>query len=181
MTDLCTTQTAVRRLAVDAFLEQYYRPEKFAQSCNGCPFYGKVWSCPPGVPDTPAFFAGYSDIYLLGVQVTYTELAHRWRDVQAVQDQTYGLAKRALLETQLALEKQFPGARSIAAGRCERCTHCMRPSGCTCIWPERMRYSFSAFRIDLSRLADEQLGFPLQWSSGKLPAYHVALGALLVP
>lgn len=180
MNPLCNTRTAVRRMAVDAFLQRYYCPEKFAQSCNACPFYGQVWSCPPGVPDTSAFFAGYTDIYLLGVQVIYTDQARRWRDVQAVQDQTYGLAKRALLETQLALEAQFPGARAIAAGRCEQCIRCTRPSGRACLRPERMRYSFSAFRIDLSRMADEQLNFPLRWSADKLPDYHVALGALLV-
>lgn len=177
-------ETAVRRLDTRAFLQAYYRPAQLRNSCGQCPFYGKDWSCPPEVPKTEEFFAPFASVVLVGVKVVYDQL-HRdvakKYGVQAVQDQTYGVAKRCLNDALLALEGQADGAISIAAGRCERCTACARQDGKPCRKPNEMRYSFSAFEIALTDLAAEELGFPLQWSADELPAYNVAIAALLLP
>ena len=92
---------------------------------------------------------------------------------------TYGKAKRVLLESLLELEKSIPGSWSLAAGRGELCDRCSRVDGLPCRMPERLRYSCSGFGFDLTRIAREVLGLELIWSSQGLPAYNVAIAALL--
>ena len=97
----------------------------------------------------------------------------------AVRQETYGVAKKALLEALLALEERCPGSITVAAGRCEQCDDCTRPRGLPCRRPERMRYSFSAFGFDLTALAREQLDIDLLWADRGLPPYNAALAAFL--
>lgn len=184
-TSLYTAHCTVQTILVDEFLRRYYAPEKFADSCSGCPSYHKVWSCPPGLPDTAAFFQPFSRLLLIGVKVTYSDRLQKEAStpdrIDSLRAQSYGAVKKILLETQLGLERALPGSMSIAAGRCEQCECCTREQGLPCRRPERMRYSFSGFRIDLSALADEQLHMPLLWSADGLPPYNVAIAGLLLP
>lgn len=175
------TKIIVKTMTVQDFLKRYYQPEQLAQSCEGCPSFGKVWSCPSGVPDTERFFAPFSKIVLVGVQVYYDEVQRQaaFENADAVRAQSYEPAKRSLLEALLCLERHFKGAIAIAAGRCEQCPRCTREQGKPCCKPSRMRYSFSSFRIDLTGIAEQQLGIPLIWSNAGLPPYQVAIGALL--
>lgn len=177
------TKTAVKIMQIQDFLKRYYQPERLAQSCEVCPSFGKVWSCPAGVPDTERFFAPFSKIVLIGVQVYYDETqlaAAADGNADAVRAQSYEPAKRSLLEALFQLERRFKGAVAIAAGRCEQCQPCTRVQGKPCCKPARMRYSFSAFRMDLMGIAEQQLGMPLIWSKEALPPYQVAIGALLM-
>lgn len=177
------TKTAVRIMQIQDFLKRYYQPEQLAQSCEACPSFGKVWSCPSGVPDTERFFAPFSKIVLVGVQVYYEDAQRKAAadgNADAVRAQSYEPAKRSLLEALLQLEQHFKGAIAIAAGRCEQCEQCTREQGRPCCKPARMRYSFSAFRMDLTGIAEQQLGMPLVWSKEALPPYQVAIGALLL-
>ena len=52
-----TTQVKTAALPVARWLDAYCRPERFRDACQACPDYGKVWSCPPGVPDARTAFA----------------------------------------------------------------------------------------------------------------------------
>lgn len=177
------TKTAVKIMQIQDFLKRYYQPERLAQSCEACPSFGKVWSCPAGVPDTERFFAPFSKIVLIGVQVYYDEAqlaAAADGNADAVRAQSYEPAKRSLLEALFQLERRFKGAVAIAAGRCEQCQTCTRVQGKPCCKPARMRYSFSAFQMDLMGIAEQQLGMPLIWSKEALPPYQVAIGALLM-
>lgn len=176
------TKTAVRIMQVQEFLKCYYQPEQLAQSCAACPSFGKVWSCPPSVPETERFFAPFSRIVLVGVQVYYDDAQRQaaYGNADAVRAQSYEPAKRSLLEALLCLERHFKGTVAIAAGRCEQCAQCTREQGKPCCKPARMRYSFSGFRIDLTGIAAQQLGMPLVWSKEALPPYQVAIGALLL-
>ena len=128
------------------------------------------------------FFAPFSKIVLIGVQVYYDEAqlaAAADGNADAVRAQSYEPAKRSLLEALFQLERRFKGAVAIAAGRCEQCQTCTRVQGKPCCKPARMRYSFSAFQMDLMGIAEQQLGMPLIWSKEALPPYQVAIGALL--
>ena len=179
------TEVCVREISVQRLLDEYFDPVTFHACCCGCPDYKTRWSCPPGVPDTRAFFAPFSRGYLIGVKVIYSENQRRMsrhpQNLEPIRQATYGATKKVVHELQLQLESLIPGASSIAAGRCEQCAVCTRPSGQPCAKPERMRYSFSAFRFDLGRIAEEELQMPLLWSSDGLPEYNVAIAALLVP
>ncbi len=179
------TEVCVREVAVGELLDRYYDPVTFHACCRGCPEHHMRWSCPPGVPETREFFAPYSRAYLVGVKVSYSEeqryLSRRPQDLERIRQKTYGQVKLAVHDLLLGLEKFIPGAMTIAAGRCEQCAECTRPKGLPCAKPERMRYSFSAFRCDLGRMARDELGMPLIWNADELPAYNVVLAALLVP
>ena len=179
------TEVAVREISVSQLLDTYYDPVTFHMCCSGCPEYQKRWSCPPHMPDTRECFAGFSKAYLIGVKVIYSELCRRESRqpgrLEAVRERTYGAVKKTLLELQLQLEGQYPGASSIAAGRCEQCETCTRAQGKLCRKPHRMRYSFSAFCFDLGRIAERELNMPLKWCSDGLPEYNVAIAALLIP
>ena len=182
---LYTTSCAVQAMPVAEFLRRYPAPEKFRDSCSGCPSYHKVWSCPPGLPGTAAFFQPFSRIVLIGGKVMYADALQKEARISGRTDRlradSYGAVKKVLLETQLGLERALPGSLAIAAGRCEQCARCAREDGLPCRRPERLRCSFSVFQVDLGAIAEEQLHMPLLWQADGLPPYNVAIGALLLP
>ena len=180
-----TTQVETATLPVSRWLSEYRFPARFRDACKACPDYGRVWSCPPGVPEAEAFFSPFSDVTLIAVRVIYSEETRRAaaspEETEQLRKRCYGTVKKQLLATQLALEKQFPGTLSIAAGRCEQCERCTRPEGAPCRMPDRLRYSFSAFGFDLGKLALEQLSIRLLWSMEGLPEYDTAMAAFFAP
>ncbi|NCB64014.1 MAG: hypothetical protein EOM52_10485 [Clostridia bacterium] len=177
------TQVTVKSIPVSRWMERYHTPEKFVGACEACPDYGRVWSCPPGVPEARGYFSPYQTAYLIGVKVVYDAetraAALDGARTDEVRQATYGRVKRLLMETLLALESAFPGSVTVAAGRCELCERCTRPDALPCRTPERRRYSFSAFGFDLGRIAEEELGLKLLWSGQRLPEYNVAIAAFL--
>lgn len=176
-------EVKVVTLPVRKWMEQYCHPERFAGACEACPDYGRVWSCPPGLRSAEEIFAPFSRVHIIGVKVVYREetraAATTAEKADRLRAATYGKVKRVLLESLLELEKSLPGSWSIAAGRCELCQRCTRMDGLPCRMPERVRYSFSGFGFDLMRMAEEVLGMELLWSAEGLPAYNVAVAALL--
>lgn len=141
-----TTQVETATLPVSRWLSEYRFPARFRDACKACPDYGRVWSCPPGVPEAEAFFSPFSDVTLIAVRVIYSEETRRAaaspEETEQLRKRCYGTVKKQLLATQLALEKQFPGTLSIAAGRCEQCERCTRPEGAPCRMPDRCAIPF---------------------------------------
>lgn len=179
-----TTEVRVRSLPVGDWLDGYCFPGKFLDACKACPDYGRVWSCPPGVPETRDLLGGFRTVHVIGVKVCYGAQARARALVspaaaEIVRQETYGVVKRALLETLLGLERLCPGSATVAAGRCEQCDVCTRVQGLPCRRMERMRYSFSAFGFDLTAMAKDLLDVELLWASQGLPEYNVALAAFL--
>ena len=178
-----TTQVKTAVLPVSRWLADYCEPERFRDACASCPEYGKVWSCPPGVPEPQQAFSAFRTVYIIGVRVDYapeTVAAARTPELtELLRANTYGVVKKALLSTLLELERAVPGSWTVAAGRCEQCERCTRRDGQPCRKPERMRYSFSAFGFDLVKISEELLDLKLLWASQGLPEYNVALAAFL--
>ena len=178
------TEVKVAALPVAEWMKRYCFPGRFLDSCKQCPDYGRVWSCPPGVPEAGDYLGAYRMAHIIGVKVIYDdgERARALRspkEAETVRQETYGVVKKALLEALLAFERVSPGAVTVAAGRCEQCEVCTRLQDLPCRRPERMRYSFSAFGFDLTALAKEQLGMDLLWAGEGLPEYNVAIAAFL--
>ena len=48
-------EVQVRKISVERLLTQYWNPEPVREACKLCPDYGKVWSCPPGVPEADTY------------------------------------------------------------------------------------------------------------------------------
>ncbi len=49
-------EVQVSRVSVSRLLSEYWNPDPVREACKLCPDYGKVWSCPPGVPEADALF-----------------------------------------------------------------------------------------------------------------------------
>ena len=113
-----SAEVKVKALPVREWLDRYCFPGRFLDACRACPDYGRVWSCPPGVPEAEALLGAYRTVYLVGVKVRYSQaaLARALRspeETEAVRQETYGVAKRALLESLLALERLCPGSTTV--------------------------------------------------------------------
>lgn len=182
--NMYTTEVRVRSLPVREWLSRYCFPDRFRDACRQCPDYNRNWSCPPGVPEAEALLGEYCTVYLIGVKVIYDQ---RQREealaspqaADSVRDTSYGVVKKALLESLLQLERAAPGSYTVAAGRCEQCPVCTRTEGLPCRRRERLRYSFSAFGFDLTAIAGELLDLKLLWADRGLPEYNVAIAAFL--
>ena len=177
------TEVKVVTLPVRQWLEAYYRPEEFARACELCPNYGRVWSCPTLMQPVPEMLKPFSRVHLIGIKVVYRKetlaQADTAKKADHVRENTYNKVKRQLLDAILQLEKELPGSWGLAAGECRLCGQCARSQGLPCRHPEKMRYSFSGFGFDLTRIAEELFGYELLWNPSGLPEYLVAMGALL--
>lgn len=104
-------EVQVRKISVERLLTQYWNPEPVREACKLCPDYGKVWSCPPGVPEADAYLKKFSEGFLIGVKVKYPEEIRKNvstpEEAQQLRNQTYERVKRNLLLILLELEKEF--------------------------------------------------------------------------
>lgn len=176
-----TVNVKTKALPVAECLTRYCNPERFLSACQTCPEYANRWSCPPETPKAKDMLSAFQMCTLVGVQVLYgarMRAATTPEEVARLEASSYGYVKKILFETMLGLERVYPKALLVAAGRCEQCISCTRRNGEPCRRPDRMRYSFSGLGFDLTAMAQELLGIQLLWSQSGLPAYHVALAAL---
>lgn len=103
---------------------------------------------------------------VIGLKVKYDEQVlreaeHSPQRTEELRQETYEAAKKKLLQALLALEREFPGSKTIMAGGCTLCRTCARVQGEPCRYPEKMRYSYSGLGFDLGRISEELLGMPL--------------------
>lgn len=178
------TETAVRRVSKELLLSCYSNPGQVQQSCCACPHYGKVWSCPPGIPDAACYLEPYDEAFLTAVKVIYPQeqrdAATTARQTERIRQETYEKVKRELLLTLLELEKKLPGSKCMGAGRCILCGKCARETGGNCRHPQDRRYSVTAFGFDFGKMLGELMDIRLLWSPDGLPEYDVAVAALFV-
>ena len=95
-----TTQVETATLPVSRWLSEYRFPARFRDACKACPDYGRVWSCPPGVPEAEAFFSPFSDVTLIAVRVIYSEETRRAaaspEETEQLRKRCYGTVKKQL-------------------------------------------------------------------------------------
>lgn len=172
-----------RYLEKDHFLNRYVRKDGSEEDCRLCPYYGKRWSCPPGLPHAYSYLEKYQNLCLVALKVNYSQETRRKAKedteyADQVREELYESAKRELLKKLLKLEKEIPGSKTLGAGRCILCEHCTREEGKPCRHPELRRYSITGFGLDFGKILEEVFGFPLLWAAGGLPEYDVAVAAL---
>ena len=140
-------EVKVKQLSVRRLLASYWKPDPEGQGCRGCPHYGNVWSCPPGLPATDEYLAPYSGCFLVGARVIYSPetraRAVNQEEADRLREQGYEKVAKELLLTLLELESQVPGGRCMGAGRCILCRRCARLEGKPCRHPELCRYSIT--------------------------------------
>ncbi|MFQ8759612.1 MAG: DUF2284 domain-containing protein [Intestinimonas sp.] len=67
------TEVKVAALPVAEWMKRYCFPGRFLHSCKQCPDYGRVWSCPPGVPEAGDYLGAYRMAHIIGVKVLYDD------------------------------------------------------------------------------------------------------------
>ena len=179
-----TAEVKTAALPVPSWLERFHRPRELADACAGCPSHGRIWSCPPDVPAADALFAPYGTVHVVGLKLTWSpeiraRAAESREQAEELRRALYDPAAAALSASLLELERAVPGSWSVAARQCWRCARCARLDGLPCREPDRMRYSFSGLRFDLSSMARELLDVGLLWAARGFPSYNMALAAFL--
>lgn len=179
------TTVFVKELNKDRLFRDYRMKELSSESCKLCPNYGKVWSCPPNTPEPACYLEPYRSVFLIAVKVKYSDEVRQefksQEQVENVRQESYERVKKAVLCRLLEKEKDYPGSKTLGAGRCILCEHCSREEGKPCRYPEKRRYSITSFGFDFSKMLQEIFDIPLQWSSEGLPEYDVAVAAFFVP
>lgn len=178
-----TTEVLMNKMPAKELYDKFCRPQEFLPQCKECPDYGRVWSCPPGIPN-PDVFTQYKYAVIIGVKLIYSpeELAKAEKspaDTEMVRAGSYGKVKKKVFKTLLNLEKLSPPSYTISAGRCELCERCARRDGLICRNPWALRYSFSAYGFDIGQISEQLLGVKLCWADKGLPPYNMAIYAFL--
>lgn len=159
-------------------LDQFNNKQYFDELCKeGCPNYGKKWSCPPYAPDYSHFVKKYKYIYVF---LLYTELAQfdyirqNYLKVKAANSILKSRIDKALRES--INEREF----YISTGSCRLCKSCKKKIGESCIHPELRTYSFEALGINVSLLTSNLFQKDLLWYKQKvLPEYTSVVAGLL--
>lgn len=178
------TQVYIRKLPADELLKHYCNDEMFLDSCQACSNYGKVWSCPPNLPDIHGYLEEYKEVFVIAVKVLYPEetrtLGKTAADAKLIREQTYEQVKKRLLLGLLAAEEVFKAGKCLGAGRCILCDHCSREAGKPCRYPKRRRYSVTGFGFDFAKLLQELFDIAMIWSNEGLPEYDVAVAMFAI-
>ena len=61
-------EVQVSRVSVSRLLSEYWNPDPVREACKLCPDYGKVWSCPPGVPEADDYLKPFREGFLIAVK-----------------------------------------------------------------------------------------------------------------
>lgn len=170
----------------DSLLGEYLRTGASGDDCRLCPYYGKRWSCPPGLPDIRSYLERYESACIIVLKVNYGEALREeaGRDARTaaeIRERYYESAKAELLQKLLQMERLLPGSKLLGAGRCILCSSCAREAGKPCRNPRLRRYSITGFGIDFTKLLREKFGLPMLWAASGLPQYDVAVSALFLP
>ena len=179
------TEILYRYLDKEDFLKRYMSRERTEDDCRLCPYYGKRWSCPPGLPDARSYLEKYQSLCLVALKTAYpADIRERSAKDAAytrqIREEYYESAKRKLLYALLDLEKRIPESRTLGAGRCILCEHCTREEGRPCRRPEDRRYSITGFGLDFGGMLQDVFGLKLLWAEKGLPEYDVAVAALFL-
>ena len=97
-----------RYLEKDYFLNRYVRKDGSEEDCRLCPYYGKRWSCPPGLPHAYSYLEKYQNLCLVALKVSYSQETRRKAKedteyADQVREELYESAKRELLKKLLKL------------------------------------------------------------------------------
>ena len=164
---------------INELIQTYAFPDKFMEFCKACPEYNAVWSCPPLSIDPFQYLREYSHANLIGVKIIY-DSDFIEKSTPEIAKSTYLNISTKLRNALLAVEENSPNTKAIAPGSCHFCQPCERAFAKNCKHPEKMRYSFDSFGMDLTKIAQDLLNIKLLWAKEGLPEYHMLISAFLV-
>jgi len=168
-------------IEINELIGKYCFPDKFMEFCKVCPEYNKVWSCPPLDINPPEYLREYDYAVVMGTKIKYAPdfIEKSKGDIEVAKTTVYDISvkvRNALLHT----EGRRQNIKAIAPGSCNICRPCQRAFAKRCKYPEKMRYSFDSFGVDLTEIAENLLGTKLLWVKDGLPEYHMLISAFLI-
>lgn len=151
---------------------------QFAKLCaNGCPNYGKKWSCPPYAPSYIEWASSWEHLLVFLFQIELSQFSYIKNDYLKVKAANVILKSRA--DRFLRHMAKLHGAY-ISTGSCRLCKPCHCKIGEPCQHPDLMSFSYEAMGVDVGALTMHCFNKELLWyTRGHLPQYtSVVLGLL---
>lgn len=160
-----STEKLIFDIPMDKAIETAMDIGMCRRACASCPFYGRLWSCPPFVTDTDAQHPERYDT--LRLIVTHISLARRC-DTSRLSE-IFHRIKRALIPG-LAEQAALKGGVLYGfAGQCDFCDkECTRLSGKPCRHPRLAGPSLEGVGFNVGALLETFCGLSLQWDSPTL-------------
>lgn len=176
-----TTKIYIKQQNMQEFISNYQDIDKFLGYCKQCNNYNHKWSCPPLSFNPKTYLNQYKSIYLVAVQLNYTEdtinsLTTK-EEISSFTRKTLRKTKNELATALLNLEND--STISLSSGGCSYCCKCSRDDNKPCKHPDKMRHSLDSFGIDLGKVTEDVFNIKLLWGLDKLPKYHVLIHALI--
>lgn len=159
-------------------LEDYINKELFDRLCKqGCPNYGKKWSCPPLSPVYIDYTKNWEKLFILYMQISFDQFDYIKSDHLKVKAANVILKSRA---DKFLRKMSVQYGNYISTGSCRLCKPCKRKIGASCAHPDIMTYSFEALGVDVSKLVEKHFSRALLWyKPNNLPAYTSVVSGLL--
>lgn len=159
-------------------LETYVNKNYFDKCCmEGCPNYGKKWSCPPFAPVYTEFIKKYDyvDVYMLSMELKqFDYIRQEYLKVKAANTILKSRIDKALRNSMD--EDEF----YISTGSCRLCNSCKKKKGEPCAYPKLRTYSFEALGVNVSLLTEALFQKKLLWYQKKhAPVYTSVVAGLL--
>lgn len=162
-------------VTIKEMLESYYDYERTLAKCRACPGFATTWSCPEFDFRPEDYWKQFSRLHLITDRITNDGV----RSPAEAQERLAAEKIRYNAEM-LALEKQQPGSKALAAQECGHCKICARLADRPCVHPELMRYALESLGMIAVNLVRDQFGFEILWSDGvSTPEYYLLVGGIL--
>lgn len=177
------TINTFNEIKITDILDKYWNRDKFLKLCKECGNYGKFWSCPPYDFDVYDYLVQYSEVYLIGTKIIFTdETIKNMDNKEKILDFTkFTLEsnRNILGEKLLKLEDKLGQGKSLYAGSCLLCETCTKEENKSCCNEDKMRFSLESLGFDVSKIAKNLLDIELKWASDRLPEYYTLISAFL--
>ena len=159
-------------------LEDYINKEHFDGLCKqGCPNFGKKWSCPPFAPGYMDYTMNWEKLFVLYMQISFDQFDYIKSDHLKVKAANVILKSRA---DKFLREMAVQYGNYLSTGSCRLCKPCKCKIGTPCAHPDMMTYSFEALGVDVSRLVEKCFSRTLLWyKPHNLPEYTSIVSGLL--
>jgi len=168
-------------ITINDLIQTYCFADRFMEFCKGCSEYNAVWSCPPLNIDPLAYLKEYEHALIIGAKIIYSpDFIEEAKAVPEEAQAAYYEASENVVKALLHTEYDFQSIKAIAPGSCRICVPCERAFARKCKYPDKMRYSFDSFGMDLTKIAQALLGTELLWEKSGLPEYHMLISAFLI-
>lgn len=154
-----------------SILDKYYQKDTIIKACKeGCPNYGKKWSCPPLSKNYYELLNGYNRAVLICISTrmnNYMDIKNKYIAIKAANVTLKNLVERIARKVEIETD-----GYALLSGSCRLCRLCACKSGQKCKHPDKMRYSIEASYLDVQAICEELMDFKLLWYEKKaLPEY----------